>query len=102
MSNIVVTPGKSNVQVTVGGQTTPIDVAVGITGPVGPQGPAGPMGPQGPTGEIDVLEMTWAEYNALPVKDPQTIYIITDAAVTILARLDAVEARLTALELQGA
>lgn len=37
----------------------------------------GPPGPQGPPGEINVVELSQAEYDALPTKEPNTIYLIT-------------------------
>lgn len=43
----------------------------------GPPGPPGPPGPQGPPGVSAAWQqMTLAEYNALPVKDPNTLYVI--------------------------
>jgi hypothetical protein len=48
----------------------------GPIGPTGPLGPTGPQGPMGPPGETWVV-MTQTEYDALPVKDPDTLYIIT-------------------------
>jgi len=47
---------------------------VGSTGTPGPAGPAGPPGPTGPPAAW--VQMTQAAYNALPVKDPNTLYII--------------------------
>lgn len=53
---------------------------IGPTGPEGPEGPiglTGPEGPQGPAGTDAVwTQMTQAAYDALPVKDPDTLYII--------------------------
>ena len=49
--------------------------SVGLPGPKGEPGPIGPPGPAGPPGKT--LVMTQAEYDALPVKDPETLYIIT-------------------------
>lgn len=46
----------------------------GPVGPVGPPGPAGPPGPQGEEGQW--VRMTQAEYDALPAKDPETLYVI--------------------------
>jgi len=85
------------INVTVGGSTSPIVTEMVRTIPV-----VLPAGPQGPPGTINVVELTWAEFNALPVKDTQTIYIITDAATVLMARLTAIESRLAALELKGA
>lgn len=61
----------------------------GSPGPTGPAGPAGtpgtpglpgatgPAGPAGPTGPPGVwVQMTQAAYDALPVKDPGTLYVI--------------------------
>jgi hypothetical protein len=36
-------------------------------------------GPAGPTGEVHVVELTQAEYDALPSIAPNTLYVITDA-----------------------
>lgn len=59
----------------------------GDTGETGPQGPTGPTGPQGETGPTGptgadgtpVQKLTQAQYDALSTKDPNMIYIITDA-----------------------
>lgn len=53
----------------------------GETGPQGPQGIQGPTGPTGPTGAdgTPVQKLTQAQYDALSEKDPNMIYIITDA-----------------------
>jgi len=40
----------------------------------GPQGPQGPPGPPGPPGIW--IEMTQAEFDALPIKDSHTLYVI--------------------------
>jgi hypothetical protein len=48
----------------------------GEQGPLGPPGPVGPSGPTGPPGETWVA-LTQIEYDALPIKDPETLYIIT-------------------------
>jgi len=87
----------SMINVTVGGSSSPIVSEQVRTIPV-----VLPAGPPGPPGTINVVELTWAEFNALPVKDTQTIYIITDAATVLMARLTAIESRLAALELKGA
>lgn len=47
----------------------PVEV---VTVPV--PGPMGPMGPPGPPGIW--VQMTQAQYDALPVKDPNTLYVI--------------------------
>lgn len=51
-----------------------------LTGPPGPTGPAGPPGPTGPAGPQGAqgvwVQMTQAAYDALPVKDPNTLYVI--------------------------
>lgn len=44
-----------------------------ITGPTGAAGPTGATGPQGPQGWV---QMTQAAYDALAVKDPNTLYVI--------------------------
>jgi Collagen triple helix repeat (20 copies) len=49
----------------------------GVQGPPGAQGTQGPVGPQGvpgPGGEW--AAMTQTEFEALPVKDPDTLYVI--------------------------
>lgn len=38
------------------------------------EGPTGPTGPTGPSGVW--VSMTQAAYDALPVKDPDTLYVI--------------------------
>lgn len=43
-------------------------------------GPVTMVGPQGPEGDVPIAEMTQAEYDLLPEKDPETIYVITDGA----------------------
>lgn len=50
----------------------------GIQGETGPQGPTGPTGPTGADG-TPVQKLTQAQYDALSTKDPNMIYIITDA-----------------------
>jgi hypothetical protein len=52
----------------------------GATGPTGSTGPAGGTGPAGPTGETDIVSLTQAAYDALAVKDPDTLYVITNGA----------------------
>lgn len=68
------------------------NVVVGLPGPQGPPGPPGPTGPkgdkgdtgaQGPKGDTGAqgaqgvwVQMTQAAYDALPVKDPNTLYVI--------------------------
>jgi hypothetical protein len=51
-----------------------VEVATGIVGPVGPPGPAGPTGPTGPSGVW--VQMTQAQYDALPSTTPGTLYVI--------------------------
>ena len=66
------------------GETGP--PGVGAAGPQGPQGEAGPQGPEGSQGPQglpglgyrEVVELTQAELDALPEKDPNTIYKIID------------------------
>lgn len=48
-------------------------IVVNTPGPQGPPGPAGVPGPQGPGGWV---QMTLAQYDALPVKDPNVLYVI--------------------------
>lgn len=70
-----------------------------VPGPEGPQGPAGPEGPQGPAGadstvpgpegpagpagpagadgaDAEWTQVTQAAYDAIPVPDPNTLYIV--------------------------
>lgn len=50
----------------------------GATGPPGTVGAQGPQGPQGPPGDpAPMVLMTQAEYDALAVKDPATVYVVT-------------------------
>lgn len=51
--------------------TTPVMKPVQVTVPVGKQGPPGPPGE---AAQWD--SMTQAEYDALPSKDPNTLYVI--------------------------
>ena len=58
---------------------TPEVIEIGeIGGPPGPPGPPGPASTvPGPPGEnAEWVQLTQAAYNALPVKDPQTLYVI--------------------------
>lgn len=65
------------VEVAVGDPIEVIEVG-NVGGPTGPAGPPGPAstvpGPQGPPGVW--VQMTQAAYDALPVKDPGTLYVI--------------------------
>lgn len=73
---ILVTPTTTNgVDITVGGQPK-IGVAVGTTGPPGPAGALGPAGPAGPMGTLNVMELTQAEFEALPTKQPNYFYVV--------------------------
>jgi hypothetical protein len=47
-----------------------------VQGPPGPAGPAGPQGPE-PTGVWRSWTGTQSAYDALPTKDPATLYVIT-------------------------
>lgn len=38
----------------------------------------GEAGPPGPPGHVNVISLTQGEFDALPTKDPSTIYIITE------------------------
>lgn len=68
------------------GATGPIG-PTGLTGPTGPVGPQGPIGNTGPTGPQGVqgipgstatmVGITQTAYDALAVKDPATLYLIT-------------------------
>lgn len=48
----------------------------GSQGPIGETGPQGPQGPQGEPGPGTWVQLTQAQYNALPSKDPDTLYIV--------------------------
>lgn len=60
--------------------TTPQTVVVGTPEPVtivvGTTGPQGPKGDKGDTGVLAVVQLSQADYDALPVKQPNTIYVI--------------------------
>jgi hypothetical protein len=64
--------------------TTPIRGEPGPTGPTGAEGPQGIPGNQGipgiqgSPGEVLIVTLTQAEYDAIPVPDPDTLYIISD------------------------
>ena len=62
----VYAPGDS-----VKGEPLPPTLPTGLQGPPGPPGPVGPPGPEG-----QWVQMTQAEYDALAVKDPETLYVI--------------------------
>jgi len=51
-----------------------VELHTPVTGDQGPQGIQGPTGPQGPPAPW--TQMTQAAYDALPVKDPGTLYVI--------------------------
>lgn len=79
-------------------EASPIGGVPGAPGPAGPQGGIGPQGPQGsqgsqgsggvglqgpqgPQGESIPAEwvvLTWPDYDNLPVKDPDTFYLIKE------------------------
>jgi hypothetical protein len=48
----------------------------GPQGDPGPKGDPGDPGPVGPAPDIGVWTGTQAEYDAIPTKDPQTLYVI--------------------------
>jgi hypothetical protein len=53
------------------------DGADGADGAPGPKGDPGPPGPEGPAGaDAEWVQMTQAEYDALPIKDPNTLYVV--------------------------
>lgn len=54
--------------------TGPTETTTFITGPKGDKGDPGASGEPGPQGQWDA--MTMAEYDALPSKDPATLYVI--------------------------
>ena len=62
--------------------TSPITTPIVTTGsrPVSVTVPVGKTGPQGPPGEPGAdaqwARMTQADYDALPIKDPNVLYII--------------------------
>jgi hypothetical protein len=47
-----------------------------VPGPQGPQGVPGTPGAAGPGPTNDVVILTQAEYDALPVKDPDVLYAV--------------------------
>lgn len=81
---IMIDPGPP-LEVLVPGVQGPPGPASTVPGPAGPQGDQGQQGvkgdtgSQGPVGTVDVQSMTQAAYDALPVKNPTTMYVITDA-----------------------
>jgi len=63
------------------GATGAASTVPGPAGPAGPTGATGATGPAGPTGPAGAagdqwVELTQAEYDALPVKDPDTLYVV--------------------------
>lgn len=70
----IVNPGEALVVEVIEAPVQTGVVEVVQPGPVGPAGPPGPPGPPGP--QAQWVQMTQAEYNALPVKDPNTLYVI--------------------------
>ena len=52
----------------------------GIQGPQGDKGDTGSTGPAGPQGAANQVVLTQQEYNALSVKDPDTLYLIPEIA----------------------
>lgn len=73
MNDIVVRPGGSPAVV-----IQPRRNDIHIDTPDGPPGPPGPPGPAGPQGQTNVISLTQTEFDALPTKDPQTLYIIIE------------------------
>ena len=71
---VTVVPGGNYVAVGAGSSKV---IATARLGPPGPPGEPGEPGEPGPPG-ADALwqRMTLAEFNALPVKDPNTLYVI--------------------------
>lgn len=65
----VITSAGQPVRVITGGTN-----GVNVTARTGPAGPTGPPGPPGAAAQWD--SMTQAEYDALPDKDPNTLYVI--------------------------
>lgn len=62
------------------GSTVVMAGKVGPPGPPGPPGSPGPAGSQGAPGsdgtDAQWTQITQAAYDALPVKDPNTLYVI--------------------------
>lgn len=55
-----------------------VDGTNGAPGPQGIQGPAGPQGQPGPAGAAGIWwSGTQAQYDAIPSKDPNTLYVVT-------------------------
>lgn len=74
MNNVIITTPSRGIDVVVGrGDTKPFVVtpAKGVDVSVGTPGPPGPPGPEGKW-----VSMTFAEYQALPVIDPDVLYVI--------------------------
>ena len=79
MNGITVTAHQNGVNV-ISATPKPVSVVttaskpVNVTARTGPQGPPGPPGPSGTPALWD--SMTQQEFDALPTKDPQVLYII--------------------------
>ena len=76
---IVVRPHRPGPITLVGGQrSTPVVTVptseINVTVPTGLPGPPGPPGPPGE--DAKWVSMTQAQYDALPDKDPSTLYVI--------------------------
>ena len=74
MSNIVITTESKGIDVVVGRGDTKgfvVTPSAGVDVTVGTPGPKGPPGPEG-----QWVSMTYAEYQALPVIDPDVLYVI--------------------------
>ena len=74
MSNVIITTPTKGVDVVVGlAAPRPFVVAPdsGVDVTVGTPGPKGPTGPEGKW-----VSMTFAEYQALPMIDPDVLYVI--------------------------
>jgi hypothetical protein len=73
---VIITPTQpSPIRVT--SRTGPIPVVTTPIRPVNVTVPTGKPGPPGPPGEdAQWARMTRAEFDALPVKDPNTLYVI--------------------------
>lgn len=57
--------------------TVSVDAPSITVGVPGQAGPPGATGPQGPPGVNNLWTGTQAAYDALPVKDPAVVYVIT-------------------------
>ena len=76
MNGVTVIPTKPPVIRVVGSGST-VPIVTTPTRPIDVTVPTGKPGPPGPPGEdAQWARMTQAEFDALPIKDPNTLYVI--------------------------